>query len=94
MNLVDQLDQNLNNHGSEDTLLQNSYPWLHHDLDGHDRGPVEVGEDVGVGEEDGRVELEQHLGQDDAGDGAKAKGDETENIGRWQHHNSNLSLGW
>ena len=43
---------------------QDTYPRLHHDLNGNDGGPVEVGEDVDIGEEDGGVELEQEFAED------------------------------
>lgn len=54
-------------------------------MDGHDGRPVEVGEDVRVGEEDSRVELEQELAQDNTGYGAKTKDDKIKNISWWQH---------
>ena len=42
---------------------QDTYPRLHHDLNGNDGGPVEVGEDVDIGKEDRGVELEQEFAE-------------------------------
>ena len=42
-------------------IFKNTYPRLHHDLNGDNCGPVEVGEDVDIGKEDSRVELEQEF---------------------------------
>ena len=75
-------------------LRKNSYPWLHHDLDGDHSGLVEVSEDVGVGKEDGGVELEQEPAQDNAGEGSKTEDDKTKNTGRREHHqSSDFSVG-
>ena len=55
-----------------------THPWLYHELEGDDGGGAEVGEDVAVGEEDGRVELEDELAEDCGEDGADEETDDVE----------------
>ena len=66
---------------------KNTYPWLHHDLNGHDCSPVEVSEYVDISKEDGRVELEQQFAEHHAKDWAKQKRGNTKNISQ-QHQNT------
>ena len=65
-----EISRKINSEKNQFNHLDPTHPGVDDELEGNDRGGVEVGEDVAVGEEDGGVELEDELAKDRGDNGA------------------------